>query len=146
MRKTPQIIRKKGNVMQTLTLSFQFDQDSDAKLALDSLQELGYHPSSFSISHNTVELHLVPESSTPSLEIMLAHGGELLVDEHSPNAEDIFSQAYQLDSYSEEEKTSTDVDATDSPYEQDFALFDPHVALRYDHLDVPEEHSKQCFD
>jgi hypothetical protein len=131
--------------MKTLMLSFQFNQDSDARLALDSLLELGFHPTSFSINHNTVDLHVDLESSTPSLEIMLAHGGELVVDEHSPSVDKVFSQAYQLDSYSDENKSTENADVTDSPDEEEFPLIDPYVAIGYDEQALPKDDTKRMF-
>lgn len=132
--------------MKTLILSFQFNQDSDARLALDSLLELGFHPTSFTINHKNVDIHVDLESSTPSLEIMLAHGGELVVDEHSPSVDKVFSQAYQLDSYSDEENKSTEnADVTGSPYEQEFPLIDPYVAIGYDEQALPRDDTKRMF-
>lgn len=113
--------------MKTMTLQFQFDQNTDAKLALNSLQELYYLPSSYSIRHNTVDLHVDLESSIPSLEIMQAHGGFLLEDGDSPSADDTFSLAYQLNNDSElennvaEHEEGSDIDP----------FIDPSVALGY---------------
>jgi hypothetical protein len=130
--------------LKTLLLSFQFNQESDAKLALDSLQELGYHP--FVINHYTVDLHVDLESPAPYLEIMLAHGGELLVDEHSPSADEIFSQAYQLDSYSDKENESTEQEETTiDTSEEEYPPLYPYAALTYDEHAIPEENTKRMF-
>jgi hypothetical protein len=156
--------------MKNITLRFQFDHDSEAKLAIDSLQELDYQPSSYSIKQNTVHLEVDLDSSTPSLEIMLAHGGALLEDEHSLRADETFSQAYQLETYLESDNSVSehevdvdishdhkdtwdkvyhvDHDTTDAidvvpPSLTEHALIDPYVALGYYEFALLEEKGKK---
>ncbi|MBN2982043.1 MULTISPECIES: hypothetical protein [Cohnella] len=75
-------------------LMFQFPNESAAKLAFDTLQELGYDPQAH--EQGRLHIHVVREDLASALEIVQSHGGELL-EESSGEAAMCADDAYEMD-------------------------------------------------
>jgi hypothetical protein len=77
---------------------FEFNQERDALLALDTLEELGYSPSLLNHTEKpTLHIHVEDQDLTSALEISQAHGGKL-VEKNDSNAEtEVLSMAYDLE-------------------------------------------------
>ncbi|MBB6673263.1 hypothetical protein [Cohnella nanjingensis] len=75
-------------------LMFRFPQENNARLAYDTLEELGYEPHLH--EGGRLHIHIVNEDLTSALEIVQSFGGELI--EQAPAEESaITSEAYGLD-------------------------------------------------
>jgi hypothetical protein len=81
--------------MDHAALMFRFPDVSSARMAADTLEELGYEPQLHEGAR--VHIHVENEDITSALEIVQSHGGQLM--EHAPaEVVDITSAAYCLDS------------------------------------------------
>lgn len=73
---------------------FQFPNDSAARLAFDTLLDLGYDPELHDAGR--LHIHVIEEDITSALEVCQSHGGELL--EQAPAEEAALTSAsYSLD-------------------------------------------------
>lgn len=80
--------------MNHAALMFQFPGDDSARIAADTLRELGYEPQIHEGAR--VHIHVEDEDLTSALEIVQSQGGELM--EHAPaEVLDITNAAYCLD-------------------------------------------------
>jgi hypothetical protein len=88
---------KRMGKMSGAPLFFQFDQEQSAHLALETLNELGYHVHQVEgDSRPTISVVLESSDLTSALEIAQAHGGTIL--ERPPYSEQasLFEQAYGM--------------------------------------------------
>jgi hypothetical protein len=77
---------------------FEFNQERDALLALDTLEELGYSPSLLPHSVNpTLHIHVDDQDLTSALEISQAHGGKLVEKSDSSAESQVLAMAYDLE-------------------------------------------------
>lgn len=78
-------------------LLFNFSDSWSAALACDTLQQLGYEP----VLHegNRLHIHLESDDLTSALEIVQAHGGELL-DESAVGSSLLTDSVYAMDALS----------------------------------------------
>jgi hypothetical protein len=90
---------KKGSCgMSSAPLFFEFDQERDALLALDTLEELGYEPRLLSeTSKPTLHIHVEGQDLTSALEIAQAHGGRLVEGEQSQLEAGVYAMAYDME-------------------------------------------------
>jgi hypothetical protein len=134
--------------MNGTPIHFQFGQTESARLALDTLKELGYDASLQQRSAASV-IHVVLNQSdlTSALEIAQAYGGMLTEGEDEAPEAETFNQAYSLvdgptipahvvnedwpESYAAEEQTGSD--ASMSAGSDPEAEFDPS-GDDYDHF------------
>jgi hypothetical protein len=79
-------------------IHFQFDEQSSAKLALDTLEELGYRVKLHQSGEHPI-LHLILDEGdlTSALEIAQAHGGTLIEHQDAPSEAETFNKAYGID-------------------------------------------------
>lgn len=78
-------------------LSFGFDKERDALLALDTLEELGYKPELLEGERTTLHIHLDDQEMTSALEIAQSHGGRLVDRQPTQSEPDTFAMAYDLE-------------------------------------------------
>jgi hypothetical protein len=77
---------------------FEFNQERDALLALDTLEELGYSPSLLThFVKPTLHIHVDDQDLTSALEICQAHGGNLVDKSDSSTETEAFAMAYDLE-------------------------------------------------
>jgi hypothetical protein len=77
---------------------FEFNQERDALLALDTLEELGYSPSLLThFVKPTLHIHVEDQDLTSALEICEAHGGQLVEKSNSSAETEAFALAYDLE-------------------------------------------------
>lgn len=80
--------------MNHASIMFQFPSDAAARLAFDTLLELGYDPQLH--DGGRLHIHVIDEDLTSALEICQSHGGELL--ERAPAEEAALTNvSYGLD-------------------------------------------------
>jgi hypothetical protein len=86
--------------MDSAPIFFEFDQEKDALLALDTLEELGYKPllQQGEASKPLLHIHVDEQDLTSALEIAQAHGGRLVDRKESNVSEaDVFAMAYDME-------------------------------------------------
>lgn len=86
--------------MTSAPITFRFPDRRSALLALDTLEELGFHPDFPDQDHaEQPQLALIVEKGdlTSALEIAQAHGGELNDTGHYNTESEVFDSAYGLD-------------------------------------------------
>jgi hypothetical protein len=77
---------------------FEFNQERDALLALDTLEELGYSPSLLTHSVKpTLHIHVDDQDLTSALEICQAHGGKLVEKSDASAETEVLAMAYDLE-------------------------------------------------
>ncbi|UJF32875.1 hypothetical protein [Paenibacillus hexagrammi] len=77
---------------------FEFDQQRDAYLALDTLEELGYKPEFVQEADKpTLHIHVDEQDITSALEIAQAHGGRLMENVKTQREEATYAMAYDLE-------------------------------------------------
>jgi hypothetical protein len=109
--------------MSSLPIFFEFDQEKDALLALDTLEELGYSPNLLThMEKPTLHIHVDDQDLTSALEITQAHGGRLVEkNENSPEA--AFAMAYDL-----EGSIRIPAHVVNEDWSDDYASTPPHLA------------------
>lgn len=91
-------ITKGSCLMSSAPIFFEFDQERDALLALDTLEELGYEPTiQTGEAKPTLHIHVDNEDLTSALEIAQAHGGRLVEKRESQPEEGVFAMAYDME-------------------------------------------------
>lgn len=80
--------------MSHASIMFRFPNDSAARLAYDTLEELGYDPQLHEGAR--VHIHVIDEDLTSALEIAQSQGGEL-VERSESEAEALTNVSYGLD-------------------------------------------------
>ncbi|MCC3374820.1 hypothetical protein [Cohnella sp. REN36] len=75
-------------------LMFQFPQENNARLAYDTLEELGYEPHLHPGAR--LHIHVVNEDLTSALEIVQSFGGEM-IERAAAEESSLTSAAYGLD-------------------------------------------------
>jgi hypothetical protein len=84
--------------MNPTPIFFEFVQERDALLALDTLEELGYSPSLLThFIKPTLHIHVDDQDLTSALEICHAHGGELVEKSDSSAEKEVYAMAYDLE-------------------------------------------------
>jgi hypothetical protein len=84
--------------MSAIPIFFEFDQEKDALLALDTLEELGYSPNLLThVERPTLHIHVDDQDLTSALEITQAHGGKLVEKKESYSEPAAFAMAYDLE-------------------------------------------------
>lgn len=82
----------------TIPIFFEFAQERDALLALDTLEELGYKPELLpETGRPTLHIHVDDQELTSALEIAQAHGGKLVERQQSRSEGDTYAMAYDLE-------------------------------------------------
>ncbi|MFD0694611.1 hypothetical protein ACFQZT_10955 [Paenibacillus sp. GCM10027628] len=81
----------------SVPIFFEFEQERDALLALDTLEELGYKPNLLTDSKPTLHIHVDDQEVTSALEIAQAHGGRLVERTQSQPEAATFAMAYDLE-------------------------------------------------
>ena len=80
--------------MKHAALMFQFPDENQARLAGDTLMELGYEPQLH--EEGRLHIHVQDEDLTSALEIVQCYAGQLM--EHAPaEVVDVTDQAYGMD-------------------------------------------------
>lgn len=86
--------------MSSAPIYFQFSDKKSALLALDTLQEIGFHADMLEHRHPehkpTLSVHVDREDLTSALEIAQAHGGQLC-DTAETLEPEVYTSAYRLD-------------------------------------------------
>ncbi|TBL71195.1 hypothetical protein [Paenibacillus thalictri] len=137
--------------MDAAPIHFQFDQTPSAKLAVETLDELGY-TAKLQESGGTSLLHLTLEKGdlTSALEIVQAFGGKWVEYSDSSSETAAYNTAYEIDDvaipahvvnedwpagYAETESATDDYGAvsTSSPYQEKDGRVDPS-GEDYDHF------------
>lgn len=81
---------------RNIAMLFQFADESAARLAADTLEELGYGP--VALQDKAVHIHLRGDDITSALEIAQAHGGNLeMKEELEGDGWAMAEQAYGMD-------------------------------------------------
>jgi hypothetical protein len=84
--------------MNAQAIFFEFDQEKDALLALDTLEELGYSPKLHAnMTKPTLHIHLDNQDLTSALEVAQAHGGRLAERQETSKEAETFALAYNFD-------------------------------------------------
>ncbi|MBD0382419.1 hypothetical protein [Paenibacillus sedimenti] len=81
----------------TVPIFFEFEQERDALLALDTLEELGYKPDLLKDSKPTLHIHVDDQEVTSALEIAQAHGGRLVERTQEQSEAAMYAMAYDLE-------------------------------------------------
>ncbi|MEW9701013.1 hypothetical protein [Paenibacillus sp. SI8] len=81
----------------SVPIFFEFDQERDALLALDTLEELGYKPDLLADAKPTLHIHVDAQEITSALEIAQAHGGRLVERKLSQPETQTYAMAYDLE-------------------------------------------------
>lgn len=82
----------------TVPIFFEFAQERDALLAMDTLEELGYKPDLLERpAKPTVHIHVDAQDLTSALEIAQAHGGRLVEEEQAQSEPATYAMAYDLE-------------------------------------------------
>ncbi|RUS46623.1 hypothetical protein [Cohnella sp. AR92] len=82
--------------MSYTSILFQFPQEQAARIAYDTLEELGYDPQLH--EGGRLHIHVIREDLTSALEIVQSHGGELVEQGQAPaEVETMASIDYGLD-------------------------------------------------
>ncbi|SEC50762.1 hypothetical protein [Paenibacillus sp. GP183] len=125
---------------------FEFDQERDALLALDTLEELGYSPSL--LTHcikPTLHIHVDHQDLTSALEICQAHSGKLVEKNGSSAETEVFAMAYDLEGsiripahvvnedWTDDYASQSDYLTADAIPTEEEAAFDPSTD-DYDHF------------
>jgi hypothetical protein len=133
----------------SIPIFFEFEQEREALLALDTLEELGYKPNLLQDEKPTLHIHVDAQEITSALEIAQAHGGRLVERKQAQTESEAYAMAYDLegsiripahtvnedwpDGYANATASSLrDADAVPSEEE---AAFDPS-ADDYNHFDA----------
>ncbi|EPY05442.1 hypothetical protein PAALTS15_19793 [Paenibacillus alvei TS-15] len=82
-------------MQDTTAIRFRFSDPAGARLAFDTLEELGYTPAYDSASETELHIHVDKRDLTSALEIAEAHGGQLL-EEASMTEMSVMDQAYGM--------------------------------------------------
>ncbi|MBB6637237.1 hypothetical protein [Cohnella thailandensis] len=83
--------------MNHTSILFQFPQEQAARVAYDTLAELGYDPQLH--EGGRLHIHVIREDLTSALEIVQSHGGELVESEDgNSEVESMACVEYGLDS------------------------------------------------
>ena len=83
-----------NQLMSHASIMFRFPSDNAARLAFDTLLDLGYDPELHDAGR--LHIHVIDEDITSALEICQSHGGELV--EQAPAEEAALTNAsYSLD-------------------------------------------------
>jgi hypothetical protein len=84
--------------MSSTPIFFEFQQEKDALLALDTLEELGYSPNLLTHAERpTLHIHVDDQDLTSALEITQAHAGKLVEKKESYSEPAAFAMAYDLE-------------------------------------------------
>ncbi|WP_028544689.1 hypothetical protein [Paenibacillus taiwanensis] len=81
--------------MQQAVIRFQFSDAHSTALAYDTLDELGYHPVK-EAAVNQLHIHVERQDITSALEIVEAHGGQL-IEQAEMTEMSVINDAYGMD-------------------------------------------------
>lgn len=86
--------------MSSAPIFFQFGEDDDTKMAMDTLEELGYHTGVFDYEGKaTLHVHLENQDISSALQIVQAYGGNL-VEVSSGEEVKLYDEAYSMNTIS----------------------------------------------
>jgi hypothetical protein len=90
---------KERNISMTsrAMIWFQFEDPQSARLAFDTLQELGYQSGAAAREANKIQIHVDHSDLTSALEIAQAHGGMLMDAQHQSLEGEVYSMAYDME-------------------------------------------------
>ncbi|MFC5450760.1 hypothetical protein [Paenibacillus aestuarii] len=80
-----------------IPIFFEFDQEREALLALDTLEELGYKPNMITEAKPILHIHVDDQEMTSAIEIAQAHGGRLVERNVETTETAVYAMAYDLE-------------------------------------------------